>query len=89
MNIGITIIGIVYYIIAFLFAWTEGRKRTIGFVSALLIAFLIPFFGIFIVESFRLKNADCKWCGNKYNEAEYCGICGKNSKGEMKSEVIK
>jgi hypothetical protein len=84
METALLIIGIGYYIIAFLFAWHEGRRRTIGFIPALLIAFLIPLFGIFIIESFRLKTAGCKWCGNKYNEAEYCGVCGKNEAGELK-----
>ena len=84
MNLFIVTIGVIYYVIAFLFAWHEGRKRTIGFIPALLITFLVPLFGIFIVESFRLKTAGCKWCGNKYNEAAYCGICGKNEAGEMK-----
>ena len=79
----IIIIGIGYYVIAFLFAWHEGRRRTIGFIPALLFAFLIPLFGIFIIESFRLKTAGCKWCGNKYNEAKYCGVCGKNEAGEL------
>jgi hypothetical protein len=84
MQAALLIIGIGYYVIAFLFAWHEGRRRTIGFIPALLIAFLIPLFGIFIIESFRLKTAGCKWCGNKYNEAEYCGVCAKNEAGELK-----
>jgi len=84
MEPGILIIGIGYYVIAFLFAWHEGRKRTIGFIPALIVTWLIPLFGIFIVESFRLKTAGCKWCGNKYNEVEFCGLCGKNGAGELK-----
>jgi len=84
MQAALLIMGIGYYVIAFLFAWHEGSRRTIGFIPALLIAFLIPLFGIFIIESFRLKTAGCKWCGNKYNEAEYCGGCGKNEAGELK-----
>ena len=84
METGILIIGIGYYVIAFLFAWHEGRRRTIGFLPALIIAWLIPLFGIFIVENSRLRTAGCKWCDNKYNEAEYCGLCGKNGAGELK-----
>jgi len=57
MEPSLLVIGIGYYVIAFLFAWQEGRRRTIGFVPALIIAWLIPLFGIFIVESFRLKTA--------------------------------
>jgi len=39
--------------------------------------------GYFIAESSRQINArGCNWCGNKYNEAEYCGLCGKNDKGK-------
>ena len=84
MEPGILIIGIGYYVIAFLFAWHEGRRRTIGFLPALIIAWLIPLFRIFVIESSRLRTAGCKWCGNKYNEAEYCGLCGKNGAGELK-----
>lgn len=84
MEWGLALIGVVYYVIAFLFARHISRKRAIGFIPAILIAFLIPLFGIFILESFRLRSGGCKWCGNKYNEAAYCGICGKNEAGELK-----
>jgi hypothetical protein len=26
----------------------------------------------------------CNWCGNEYNEAIYCGLCGKNVEGEIR-----
>jgi len=89
METGILVIGIGYYVIAFLFAWHEGRRRTIGFLPALIITWLIPLFGIFIIESSRLRTAGCKWCGNKYNEAEFCGLCGKNEAGELKPDWIR
>lgn len=85
----ITIIGIGYYIVAILFAWNEGRKRTIGFIPALLVTILLPALGILIVESFRLKNGGCKWCGNKFNEATFCGLCGKDESGTVKPGFIK
>jgi hypothetical protein len=56
MQTALLIIGIGYYVIAFLFPWHEGRRRTIGFYPALLIAFLIPLFGIFYYRRFQIKN---------------------------------
>lgn len=76
----IVIVG--YYIIVF--AWHEGKRRMIGFIPALFTAFLIPLSGIFIIENSRLRTAGCRWCDNRYNEAGYRGLCGKNEAGESK-----
>lgn len=67
-------------------AWQEGRKRTCGFAGALAMClFLSPLFGYFAVLLFPLKRpSGCKWCGNEQNEAEYCGLCGKNMRGELR-----
>lgn len=46
--------------------------------------FATPFFGYFIVESLANHKRPCKWCGNKDNEADFCGLCGKNEAGEFK-----
>lgn len=64
----------------------ESRKREINFFVALLICALItPLVGYFIILAFPLRNPrGCQWCGNTKNEAEYCGICGKNALGELK-----
>lgn len=64
----------------------ESRKRKLNFFLALLICILLtPFFGHFVLRLFPLINpTGCNWCGNKYNEAEFCGLCGKNEAGEIR-----
>ena len=86
MNILFTLGGIFWITMAFLYAYYEGSKRKPGFIGCLLIMLIFtPFFGYFIIESFSQKNArGCNWCGNKKNEAEYCGLCKKNELGETK-----
>jgi hypothetical protein len=79
-------IGIVIYLVlCYLIADKIGRHKTIGFTRTLLCClFLSPFFGYLIAEGAGRKNPKgCKWCGNKENEAEYCGLCGKNDVGEI------
>ncbi|UEG50044.1 hypothetical protein LK994_00965 [Ferruginibacter lapsinanis] len=61
------------------------KKKATGFIGTLLLILLIPFIGYWIVELLSNKKAKgCNWCGNKYNEAEYCGLCGKNEAGETR-----
>lgn len=83
MNIFFIIGGIFWITISFLYAYFEGSMRKPGFWGCLAIMITFtPFFGYFIIESFSQKKAKgCKWCGNKYNEAMYCGLCGKNAEG--------
>ena len=90
MDIFWGICGAFWITISILYAWFEGSKRRPGFVGCLLIMLLFtPFFGYFIIEAFSKKNAKgCKWCGNKYNEAEYCGLCGKNEAGEIRAGFV-
>lgn len=61
----------------------ESKKRKINlFVALLLCVLTTPLIGYFIVSSRPLRQArGCAWCGNEKNEAEYCGICGKNEIG--------
>lgn len=77
---------IVHLLFSYLVADKIGRKKTIGFGYSLLLCLLItPFFGYLITENFGVVNPrGCKWCGNKENEAEYCGECGKNDAGEIR-----
>ena len=81
---------LLYLGFCFLIAHKIGRYKTIGFWPTLILsAILSPVIGFIIAESSRLKNAQgCKWCGNKYNEAEYCGLCGKNDKGDIRPGFI-
>ena len=76
----------VYIILSVLYSWHEGRKKATGFIGTLLLILLIPFIGFWIVELLSNKKAKgCNWCGNKYNEAEYCGLCCKNEIGEIRT----
>ena len=86
MNIIIIILAIIWIAISLLYAYYEGSKRKLGFIGCLLLMIIFtPFFGYFIIESFSQNNAKgCIWCWNKYNEAEYCGLCKKNEEGELK-----
>jgi hypothetical protein len=79
-----------WIIVSFCYAYFEGTKKTIGFWGCIFIMLIFtPFFGYFIIESFAQKNAKgCGWCGNKYNEAEYCGICGKNKEGVVRKGFV-
>ena len=84
------ILIIVGSILTLLMCWQESKRRKISFIGALAFClFISPLFGYFvIVGMFPLRNvAGCAWCGNKYNEAEYCGICMKNKDG-MTKEVV-
>lgn len=82
-------LGVVYYAIALMYTIREGSKRSIGFAGVALLVFLLPLIGIFIVESFpNTKAKGCSWCGNNYNEAAYCGLCGKNEAGEIRPGFV-
>ena len=75
-------------LLTILMCWQESRRRQISFVVALLLCLLLtPLIGYFIVFNRPMRNAGCAWCGNPLNEAEYCGICGKNSEGKLKEQA--
>jgi hypothetical protein len=76
-----------YLFCSFYIAWIMGRQRKIGFFWSLVVCLITsPLFGFFIVGASGLKNAKgCAWCGNTYNEAEFCG---KNEEGEMRAGFI-
>ena len=71
-----------YLIFAVLVSFV-GMKRRIGFWKTLLWSVILtPFIGLFIgMNSGLLDAKGCKHCGNKYNEAEFCGVCKKNEAG--------
>lgn len=79
-------IGILIYIIVALLIAPIGKNRRIGFWKTFMWALLLtPFITIFIaMNSGRLDALGCKHCGNKENEVEFCGICGKNEQGLTK-----
>lgn len=73
-----------FIIMSVLMANQESKKRKISFGKAILLCVLLsPVIGYFIISNYPLRNAPgCQWCGNSDNEAEYCGICGKNEAGK-------
>ncbi len=75
----ITIFGVIFYILlVVLTSMQESKRRRIHFVTCLIILFATSLVGYFIVSSFPIRNPMvCNWCGNKENEAEMCGVCGK------------
>lgn len=80
-------VGIILYLgLSYLIAAKIGRYKTIGFWMTFLLCIIVsPFIGYLVAEGGGMKNPrGCKWCGNKYNEVEFCGLCGKNEQGEMK-----
>ncbi|HYG16466.1 MAG TPA: hypothetical protein VEC12_11985 [Bacteroidia bacterium] len=87
MNIVITIVVLLLIPLTVMMCRQESRRRKIGFVPALLVCVIAsPLFGYFIISSIALRTpAGCQWCGNSENEAVYCGTCGKNQDGLLKS----
>lgn len=77
--------GILIYLgLSYLVAAKIGKPKRVGFAKTFIFCLLFsPFIGFLIAESSAQANPrGCKWCGNKDNEAEYCGLCGKNENGD-------
>ncbi len=84
-------ISITLYIgLCYLIALKIGKQKTIGFWKTLILCLIIsPFFGLLIAEGGAKANArGCNHCGNKYNEAAFCGLCGKNETGELRPGFV-
>ena len=73
-------------VLVFAMCYQESKRRKIDFLIALLFCFaLTPFVGYLIISMYpRRDPVGCQWCGNVENEADYCGICGKNKDGEKR-----
>lgn len=73
-------------ILTLLMCVQESKKRKIGLIPSIAICILItPIFGYFIISNRPLRNPKgCIHCNNQFNEAEYCGVCGKNELGKLK-----
>jgi hypothetical protein len=85
MQIIVWIMLPIFLFILVMYCIQRGREKKIGLIGVILIMiFASPFFGYFIVESLANHKRPCKWCGNKDNEADFCGLCGKNEAGELK-----
>jgi hypothetical protein len=90
MNWIIILFALFFIPIFCLYCYQRGKQKKAGPIAVVLIMiFCTPFVGYWIVEAMPNHKRPCKWCNNKYNEAEYCGICGKNEAGELKASFIK
>ncbi len=72
-------------ILTVLMCLQESKRKTLSFPLALLLCFIITPFGVYLLFRF-LPNRNpigCLHCGNKSNESEYCGLCGKNAEGNF------
>lgn len=86
----IYVVALVFIVLTILMCWQESQRRKISFPIALILCLVAtPIFGLFIIQSRPLRNArGCSFCGNEQNEAEYCGICGKNELGELRPSKV-
>ena len=85
MTVLFIILGTFFLLILTGFCIQKGRQKKIGTIGVVAIMILCtPFIGYFIVEALPNNKRPCKWCGNKLNEAAYCGLCKKNEAGEMR-----
>jgi hypothetical protein len=88
MNWVAILLGLIFIPIFILYCYQRGLQKKAGFTIVLLIMiFCTPFIGYWIVEALPNHKVPCKWCGNKSNEAKYCGVCNKNEAGELKPNV--
>jgi TRAP-type uncharacterized transport system fused permease subunit len=70
-----------------LMCWQESKHRKIHFLFALLLCIVLtPFIACYIITGRPMRRPiGCPYCGNEFNEAKYCGLCGKNENGERKT----
>ena len=80
----------VWVLLSIGFCMTEGRRSRLGLLGSIIACILIsPLGAVLLVWLLPMKNPiGCPYCDNKYNEAEYCGICGKNAAGERKAGLM-
>lgn len=90
-NIFLILLALAYIFISVMMCLQESNNRKINFVAALLLSLIItPFFAYFVFGLLPARNPKgCNWCGNKKNEAEYCGLCGKNEQGDLRANFSK
>ncbi|MHB1278836.1 MAG: hypothetical protein ACYC1Q_10595 [Bacteroidia bacterium] len=79
-------LNIIGWILGAILVGFAGTNRKGGFLRAFLISLILtPVIGLFLTISGGVKNPKgCIHCGNKENEAEYCGLCGKNEMDALK-----
>ena len=79
---------IILQIVGAVLVGLAGLKKRGAFGRAFLIGLVTtPIIGFIIVNYSAPKYVKgCNHCGNKLNEAEYCGICKKNEAGDLRPE---
>lgn len=84
------LLAVAWVVLSIGFCFTEGRQSRLGLIGSIIACILItPIGAVLLVWLLPKKNPiGCPHCGNKYNEAEYCGICGKNFVGERKEGMM-
>ncbi|MFY0644631.1 MAG: hypothetical protein JXR19_09225 [Bacteroidia bacterium] len=77
--------AIIIYIPLAIIIGFAGINRKGGFWRAFLLSLVLtPLISLFItIGSAKKDPRGCTHCGNDKNEAEYCGICGKNYEGDL------
>jgi hypothetical protein len=82
----LSVVGAIYILLSLMMCIQESRRKRINFYLALLLCiFITPFFAYLVMGMLPARYPrGCSWCGNALNEAEYCGLCGKNEKGEFR-----
>jgi len=80
---------IIVWIVLAALVGLAGTNRKGGFWKAFIIGLLLsPLVALILIIGSGKKNPiGCKNCGNKHNEAEYCGLCKKNSQGLTREET--
>ena len=68
-----------------------GLNKKGGFLKAFLLSlFLSPIIGLILTIGGAKKDPiGCRHCGNQANEAEFCGICDKNDRGDLRPSAQK
>lgn len=82
---------LIYIFFSFKTCQEVSCERKINlYVAIFLFITLTPLIGYVIACQFKLRNSrGCKWCGNKDNETEFCGLCLKNEIGKFREIIIK
>lgn len=85
MNLISIIIGSILFVITILMCLQESKIKAMPFWISFPLCFIISPFAVALIYSFMpMKNPiGCSHSGNTFNEAEYCGLCGKNELGNF------
>ncbi len=85
MSILYIFLVLVFILLSVLMCWQESKTKIMPMWLGLLLCMLVTPFVCYLIYRFLPNKVklSCIHCGNEYNEAEYCGLCGKNIEGEF------